>query len=1136
LKETRTVILILVLLVSLGSAFQNVFTYMKPPLFFSPAYAQPSVWTDKSTYAVGETVTITMTYTQMMGVAHWVIVYKPDGSSFKLTFAQNSNSATTTADQAGDWRVELWSQVVAPNSTPTLQGTCTFTVTGSPCPQHIIYITVTTSKPVYNVGDTIVVLWDSSQIPQGATATLTLQGPSGTYNFNLDYSALMAGSYTVGQAEQKDVGQWNASLAGSAQSGGCPSPFQGSTTFQVGQAPPTTIATSSSTTTSCPIYLVPINVWTSKPVYDVGDEIVIFWSTGGGTPIYANGVLTLTGPSGTYNFNLDQNAMSKGQYDVGRAEQKDVGSWTVTLTVLGPPNCPPAGRGSTTFQVSQITTDLIASSCGTIPDSPKAGDSVRFWVDFNIVGGGPPYVFNYQMFLDGNLMQTLPSSPVQFNAAGLQSITTDTTWTATAGSHTERWVLNPDHMLQESNYSNNEVSCSFTVGGYQITLDSVATDVPAWVDGNPWPHVGSVTFAGITYSKLPATATAQSGSYDVAATPPSGECTGAGGVQCFSFVFDHWEIGEGVTQVDQRTNQNARVQVQGSGHVTAFYKVTTYKVCNQACIKSVTLNRNPAMTTQAGFFVARPPTPPLGDALYWMSGFGVWALISLENPMVSDFDGWMNVYLVDPNGANHAVCWLSDGSCWAVHVGSGRDEKYYYPISYHGLPDTVTAMTGTWHIHFELRQGITFLTSQLLDEKTIDITVVDDQTHILPLNAQLSAGKEIAVSEFLTPQSSTSNIAQTYKQFYDDLNAIFTILQGLTGKYCECKSDPNDVYDLDSVLPSPGGIFDTSDLERLIDCSASLTTSTEYLGNNQYRITVTYTVSAATLPPPDENVGFVPFYDRVHVHLYLPNGLQIVNDGGAFAVVPTNDGRQMVSWFDDFADKLLTSYGLPYPGYQVSHSVIVSISSQCLCDYPFESIGYFDVGPYSSETVKSDLPIIDYNEWASNPDGIAWILFATKGSHGSLSAMPGTSGQLEAIAVSSNSTILKVENKPDAGTITLTVSGPDGTRGSAIIQIPRDLVETGGGTADIGVFLDGRQVAFNTQESGSFVILTVSYAQSTHVLEIRYAKPQLGWIVFIKQYSSWIAVVAIAVGVIVLLRVRRAGPRVKEVMDLPRIA
>jgi hypothetical protein len=528
-------------------------------------------------------------------------------------------------------------------------------VTSGPCPQHIIYITVTTSKPVYNVGDTIVVLWDASQIPQGATATLSLQSPSGTYNFNLDYSALMGGSYAVGQAEQKDVGQWTASLAGSAQSGACPSPFQGSTTFQVGQVPPTTIATSSSTSTSCPIYLVPVNVWTSKPVYVVGDEIVIFWSTGGGTPIYANGVLTLSGPSGTYNFNLDQNAMGKGQYDVGRAEQKDVGSWTVTLTVLGPPNCPPAGRGSTTFQVSQITTDLIASSCGTIPDSPKAGDSVKFWVDFNIVGGAPPYVFNYQMFLDGNLMQTLPSSPVQFNAGGLQSITTDTTWTVTAGSHTERWVLNPDHMLQESDYSNNEVSCPFTVGGYQITLDSVATDVPAWVDGNLWPHIGSVTFAGTTYSQLPATATAQSGWYDVAATPPSGECTGAGGVQCFSFVFEHWEIGEGVTQVDQPTSLNARVQVEGSGHVTAYYKITTsntggYCLSFEA-VASVDLQVNPTGQGPGCFLTGREVTMTVPDRVsgpnYIIYYFFAW---SLDDEVVS-----LSPTLKVTMNANHAA-------------------------------------------------------------------------------------------------------------------------------------------------------------------------------------------------------------------------------------------------------------------------------------------------------------------------------------------------------------------------------------------------------------------------------------------------------------------------------------------------
>ena len=108
MKETRATVLILILLVSFGSLFQNAFTYTETRPFLSPVQAQTQsvVWTDKSVYAVGETVTITMAYTQMYGVLYWVIAYKPDGSSLKLTFAQGSSSVTTIADQAGDWHVE----------------------------------------------------------------------------------------------------------------------------------------------------------------------------------------------------------------------------------------------------------------------------------------------------------------------------------------------------------------------------------------------------------------------------------------------------------------------------------------------------------------------------------------------------------------------------------------------------------------------------------------------------------------------------------------------------------------------------------------------------------------------------------------------------------------------------------------------------------------------------------------------------------------------------------------------------------------------------------------------------------------------------------------------------------------------
>ena len=108
-----------------------------------------------------------MIYTQMMGVLYWVIIYKPDGSSFKLSFAANSSSVTTTADQAGKWDVELWGEVVVPNSTPGLLGTCTFTVI---LISSAIRITTNTGDSQYPSvaasGGYVCVAWDDyTQVP-----------------------------------------------------------------------------------------------------------------------------------------------------------------------------------------------------------------------------------------------------------------------------------------------------------------------------------------------------------------------------------------------------------------------------------------------------------------------------------------------------------------------------------------------------------------------------------------------------------------------------------------------------------------------------------------------------------------------------------------------------------------------------------------------------------------------------------------------------------------------------------------------------------------------------------------------------------------------------------------------------------
>jgi len=97
------------------------------------AQGESSVWTDNSVYGVGEIVTIHISPPVMTGVGKWLIVWKPDDSWMRIDFqippgSEMADSATVTADQPGQWRVELWGQVVYPGPTASLLATCTFEV------------------------------------------------------------------------------------------------------------------------------------------------------------------------------------------------------------------------------------------------------------------------------------------------------------------------------------------------------------------------------------------------------------------------------------------------------------------------------------------------------------------------------------------------------------------------------------------------------------------------------------------------------------------------------------------------------------------------------------------------------------------------------------------------------------------------------------------------------------------------------------------------------------------------------------------------------------------------------------------------------------------------------------------------
>ena len=89
-----------------------------------------SVWTDKPTYVIGETVQIHVSPVPGIGVGFWLLIYAPDGSQMRISLRQGQDTvAIQGGPLLGQYEVQLWSRVVVPKSTPRLDTYCRFQVT-----------------------------------------------------------------------------------------------------------------------------------------------------------------------------------------------------------------------------------------------------------------------------------------------------------------------------------------------------------------------------------------------------------------------------------------------------------------------------------------------------------------------------------------------------------------------------------------------------------------------------------------------------------------------------------------------------------------------------------------------------------------------------------------------------------------------------------------------------------------------------------------------------------------------------------------------------------------------------------------------------------------------------------------------
>ena len=91
------------------------------------------IWTDKSIYNVGESVIIYVSPTPAIGVGYWLIIHRPDGSQFRVDLSLGQNVTVIQAGpQVGEYKVELWGQMVYPGAEPELLAECYYKVEAGP--------------------------------------------------------------------------------------------------------------------------------------------------------------------------------------------------------------------------------------------------------------------------------------------------------------------------------------------------------------------------------------------------------------------------------------------------------------------------------------------------------------------------------------------------------------------------------------------------------------------------------------------------------------------------------------------------------------------------------------------------------------------------------------------------------------------------------------------------------------------------------------------------------------------------------------------------------------------------------------------------------------------------------------------
>jgi PKD repeat protein len=227
---------------------------------------------------------------------------------------------------------------------------------------------------------------------------------------------------------------------------------------------------------ACPQFTYYLNVRASKPVYNVGEHIIIYWGS-----IQGSGGITLYGPSGTYQFTL--NSLASGGVDIGTAEQSDVGEWRVSVYVDGPAGCPPIGGGSTSFQVQGYTSPPSSPLQSSLSCTPSSGNAPLTVTCTSSTSGGTPPYSNSWSFGDGQTGNGASVSHTYTSAGSYQvTLTVSDSSGKSASKSTMILVATPQPVQTSFTVHVADAGTGASISGASVYLDN--TDYLGTTDSN----------------------------------------------------------------------------------------------------------------------------------------------------------------------------------------------------------------------------------------------------------------------------------------------------------------------------------------------------------------------------------------------------------------------------------------------------------------------------------------------------------------------------------------------------------------------------------------------------------------------------------------------------------------------------